>query len=189
MDLRRVFLLSIVAGALLALVYFRDTDRNSHTDPDTRAKIAGSTESAPEPKSASPPPPAPRTDDLAANAASHGAETAARSKAQKTAERLAADEPLTREELTTTLKRTFESKLHDRELTPSDYDRLADSVFKIRASQRVLQGMPESDDTSAVRAIYMAQVRTAFAEVQDILGMPPSQLGDVLGESSEEAPN
>ena len=70
-----------------------------------------------------------------------------------------------------------------------DYDRLADSVFKIRASQRVLQGMPESDDTSAVRAIYMAQVQTAFAEVQDILGMPPSQLGDVLGESGEEAPN
>ena len=120
----------------------------------------------------------------------HDDEGAARSKAQKTAERLAANEPLTPEQLHGMLERTFEGKLHDRELTPSEYDRLADAVFKIRASQRVLQGIPESEDTSAVRALYMAQVKTAFADVQDVLGIAPSQLGDVLGGGDgAEAPN
>jgi hypothetical protein len=194
MDLKRVFLVSIAVGALVALVYARNVGRGSGTEPKVKA-MQGEASTVPAVGSSKPKPTIaepveqPATEHSVPQApAHHSDDAAARATARKSAERLAADEPLTREELNATLKRTFESKLHDRELTPSEYDRLADAVFKVRASQRVLQGLRESEETSAVRAIYMAQVRTAFAEVQDILGIPPSELGDVLG-SGDEAPN
>jgi hypothetical protein len=197
MDLKRIFLLSLAAGAVVALVYVRNAGDVSHSvdapiahdaipAADSNTKVA-----EPPSDSAAPSAGAPRTEGLAAPAPPrHDDDSAARSKAQKTAERLAANETLTREQLHGMLERTFEGKLHDRELTPSEYDRLAEAVFKIRASQRVLQGIPESEDTSAVRALYVAQVKTAFADVQDILGIAPSQLGDVLGSGDgAEAPN
>ena len=71
-------------------------------------------------------------------------------------------------------------KLSDRELTPSEYDRLADAILRIRASQRVLQGINESDPGSEVRGVYSDTIKGAFAEIEQITGVPPSGWGDVL---------
>jgi len=100
--------------------------------------------------------------------------------AQAKAARLAAKETYTRAQIHSLLQTSMQGKLSDRELTPSDYDRLADAILRIRASQRVLQGIGESDPGSEVRSVYSDTLKGAFEELQQITGVPPSGWGDVL---------
>lgn len=100
--------------------------------------------------------------------------------AQANAARLAAQEPLTHELIRGMLEKTLAGKLIDRELTASEYDRLADALLRIRASQRVLEGIPESDPGAEVRALHVDVLQAAFAEIQDVTGIAPSDMGDVL---------
>lgn len=109
-------------------------------------------------------------------------------KALAKATRLAAKETYSHEQLHSLLQKSMAGKLSDRELTPSEYDRLADAILRIRASQRVLQGIDESDPGSEVRGVYSYTLDGAFVEIEQITGIPPSGWGDVLA-SQEPAEN
>ena len=187
MQLKRVFLLSIVVGALVAMVYARSVRTGSGVDASSNRDVvsSGAGPAAEQPKLGASAPLSRERETAAGGAASErsGAPAKASAQAEKTAGRLAANETLTPDQLHGMLVRTFEGKLHDRELTPSEYDRLANAILKIRASQRVLNGVPDSADTAELRAVHVAALRSAFADVHDILGIPASALGDVLGES------
>jgi hypothetical protein len=116
------------------------------------------------------------------------ARAAARAEAQ--AAKLAADELLTRGQVRSTLEKVLAGKLPDRELTLSNYERLTDAVLEIRAANRVLKGIPESATTSELRAARVEALRSAIAEIQDVTGVPPASLGDLLGDTGDavEAP-
>ena len=102
------------------------------------------------------------------------------------AARLAAAETRTRNQIRSTLEQVLAGKLADREITPSNYDRLADAVLEIRAANRVLKGIPYSEATADLRAQRIASMRAAIAVFHDVTGVAPSSLGDILGDAGEE---
>jgi len=190
----QVFLLSLAIGAAATVLYGRvfTPAMPASTERPTQGRQAASGVEPPlakteRPHAAAatvPPPKVPAAGPRAARPEPTPLETA-----QAKAARLAAKETYSREQLHSLLQTTLAGKLTDRELGSGDYDRIADAILRIRASQRVLRGINESDPGSDVRAVYADTLKAAFAEIQDITGVPPSGWGDVLADQSELAEN
>src|SRR5262245_44707309 len=167
MPLSRIFLLCFAAG--IAIGYFA-VARPSRVEPQDAQPAASSPVAAPAshphvgthaPVAATPHKPtaaarserqsltarAPNLSRDAASPPKEPADDVARAQAQ----RLASDEPLTREDVRVLLEQVLAGKL-PRDLTAKDYDRLADAVLRVRAAERILQTVEESPETTRVRA-------------------------------------
>jgi hypothetical protein len=201
-------LISVAAGALAAFVYARFGPQNAASPaPGSRAEqrrsarvrarkteaVAPVIPAAPQAAkadhsaSASPKPAASQRTSRAATATDESEPTAVEI-AQAKAEDAAGAETLSRAQLETMLTTTLSGKLGDRELTSTDYSRLVDAILRIRAAQRVLDTIPESDPGASVRFLHAGVLQAAFAEMTEITGVAPQQLGDVLAGGEVENP-
>jgi hypothetical protein len=104
------------------------------------------------------------------------------------ARRLAAREPYARAELGRVLEGVLAGKLPDRELGAHDYEQLVEATLRLRAALRVLRGIEESPATSAVREAQRESVRAAFAEMEAITGLAPTELGSLMPPDPELTP-
>jgi hypothetical protein len=95
--------------------------------------------------------------------------------------------PLPRAEVRHALERALAGRLADRELTPQDYDRLVDAVIRLRTARRLMRGAGESAADSAARDEQRRALLAALGEIEEIVGVPPSALGDALAAGDEPA--
>ena len=140
---------------------------------EASAPIAGAPpESAPAPRRPLGPPPA--GDASAPDAAA----------SQRSAP--AATERMSRKDVRVLLERAFKGKLPDRELTNADYDRLVDDVMRLRSALRAMRHAEQSPNGAAATA-ERETVVAAMADVEAVTGVPPSELGTVLGADDDAA--
>lgn len=102
-----------------------------------------------------------------------------------------ASERVSRKDVRAFVERTFKGKLPDRELTPSDYDRLTDVVMRLRSMVRAVRRDAGSAAGAGALDERSRVVAAALAEIQTITGVPPSDLGNLLAAdegSAEDAP-
>ncbi len=97
------------------------------------------------------------------------------------------DDRLSRRELRTVVERAFKGKLHGRELTPQEYDRLTDAVLRLRtAVSRMRRAAASPSATTELEE--RDRVAAAMREIESITGVPPSDLGDVLTPGDDGTP-
>ncbi len=103
-----------------------------------------------------------------------------------------ADEELTPEEVDALVSEALSLMLPDRVFTPSERARLAAAVLRIRAARRVLRRVRPSAAAAPVLARERQELTSALAEFEEITGLPPSELTEILepggGLSNDEEP-
>jgi hypothetical protein len=102
--------------------------------------------------------------------------------AHEKAERLAAKEPLDRDNIRELLEQAFDGRL-ERELSASDYERLADAFLRVRAAERIIRRVDESAASAELLAAQREVLQNALVEVEHITGMTPSELGEIISKA------
>jgi hypothetical protein len=142
-------------------------------EPDERAEQPEPPDSPTPAPPAAPPAPAP-----AAPAQAAPALAALESELAK-ADALAAEEPLKAEDVRALLEQVLAGRL-PRELSPQDYDRLTDAVMRVRAAERVLSGVDETEVSAELRAEQRLVLNDATSEVERITGVELGELSKIV---------
>lgn len=87
---------------------------------------------------------------------------------------------LSRNNLRGLVERVFKGKLADRELAPYDYERLVDAVMRLRSALGILRRAEKSQASAAALDEQRQAVLSALANIGEITGVWPSELGNVL---------
>jgi hypothetical protein len=95
------------------------------------------------------------------------------------ADALAADEPLDPEQVRVLLEQVLTGKL-PKELSPRDYDRMAQAFLRARAAERVLKGLDETPETEPIRAEYRDALNETVSEVEGITGLKVAQIKPLI---------
>lgn len=100
--------------------------------------------------------------------------------AERRAEAAAARERLDRSDVRAMLEAALGSMLPDREFSEEEAERLTDAVLRIRAARRVLKRVPPSVAAADVLARERAALTEALADFQEVTGLDPSELTEIL---------
>ncbi|HYB99067.1 MAG TPA: hypothetical protein VEC57_08005 [Candidatus Limnocylindrales bacterium] len=91
---------------------------------------------------------------------------------------LVEDEPLPRASVRSMLQQQLRQQLPDRKLSTEEYERLTDAVMRYRATQRVIAGMPPSNENAETLIRVRTEVTEILREINELTGVPSNELLD-----------
>lgn len=92
-----------------------------------------------------------------------------------------AREPLSQRDVRHLLERASKGKLAGRELSAADQARLTDAVVRLEEVARNLRATDRATATADEIEERRESLASALAEIEEITGLPPSELGALLG--------